>query len=45
MLEEVEKLNLMINSLLTIAQADSGSIELKRSDIRLVIWCGNRFRS
>jgi heavy metal sensor kinase len=35
MLEEVEKLNLMINSLLTIAQADSGSIELKRSDIRL----------
>lgn len=35
MLEEVAQLNSMVNSLLTISQADSGSVELDRSDIRL----------
>lgn len=35
MLEEVANLNSMVNSLLTIAQADSGAIKLNRGEIRL----------
>jgi heavy metal sensor kinase len=35
MLEEVAQLSSLVNSLLTIAQADSGSIELNRDELRL----------